>query len=191
MTSTYHLRLHTLRHAVSQVDTGKYELVELIYKNRKIYIVINEYDVLPTVINNIIYEYTHTIIILRCYAYDLDYGLIKLNFGYCDSYFSINVHESLLSVNCENSKIINGYGNNYESTIPLLNKYMETYYRTKKYIDCESSDIPGAIFFNNYNYINLLFGYSSHTIIIHNHRRFKHLIVIIKCIINGLKKLTI
>ncbi len=188
--NTIYLKVDTLQH-VLDTNSIKPQKVELIYKNYKIYVIIDKCHIFPTVISNIIYEYTYTTIVLMCDKKMTRCGTI---FSFKNNNFNFTLRKRDMSsgrfgIYCDTSKIIINYGDGIGSTLPLFNMYYEKIYNIKDYFNpsmfINDHETSKASYFIHKNIIGILYCNVSHVIVIHDHRKFKHLIVIIKCIINA------
>ncbi len=180
---------------------GKTYNIYFIQKYKCIYDIISKINILPTVLTNVVYEYTHNEIILKYGIDDDDNDDDDIIHHY---YFSNKSYGFDMTVNMTSYNILVGFSTssslrvlnddlpgmeriNGAYNFSILNTYMKKNYGISNYFNCQYNNKHIRITCFE-NVINILDKYKISGIEILNHKQFKYMIVIIKCIINGLRK---
>ncbi len=164
--------------------------VIFIKSNTKKYNIINDCYICSTVITNIIYEYTHEIIELKGGgSSNLAYDRSVLWFGNIPKYsINISIINHYINVSTTSTHTSRIFGIDIDVCMfYVYNYYMKRYYGITNYFNCSCNNDDTRIIYAE-NVIVILKENDISGIEILNHRDFKQMIIIIKCITNGIKK---
>lgn len=167
--------------------------LNFIKTNKKVKTLLNELYFLPDVINDIIFDYCVVELKVECCVFP---NIQQIQVNLCDKNicnFNIFKRNNIFFCNLDDS--INGILNTQVKNVNMIDffdYYMKKFYNKKKYMNLKRSCFEKFITKNKSK--NIIIKYSHtfgcmNTFLIINHKKLKHIIIMLKIIVNVMKKI--